>query len=351
MPTREERLSGGLIGLLVGDALGVPYEFHPASALPPRDAIEFDPPAGFARAHRGVAPGTWPDDGAQALCLLASLLHCDRFDPQDFSNRLVNWCDHGYMAIDGQVFDIGIQTSQAIARLRAGVPALEAGGAETLSQGNGSLMRVLPLALWSRGTDEALVRDAQDQSRVTHGHLTVQACCALYCLWARRTLEGAYDAWDEAVAALRSIYRDQPALRGALEGDIRPDEPRTVGGSGYVIDCLFSARQALEAGSYEAVVKAAVALGNDTDTTACVAGGIAGVRDGAAAIPARWRDQLRGWSNVAGLRQSLLDRTADDAEAVTLWRPVGPAELMLIREASMRAFPPRLPDQPIFYRC
>ena len=75
---------------------------------------------------------------------------------------------------------------------------------------------------------------------------------------------------------------------------MKPDHPPTGHGSGYVVDCLNSARLVLDAGSYESVVKAAIALGNDTDTTACVAGGIAGLRDGVKAIPDRWRSALRG---------------------------------------------------------
>jgi ADP-ribosylglycohydrolase len=155
-------------------------------------------------------------------------------------------------------------------------------------------MRVLPLALWHRGADAGLVADACAQSRVTHGHPRAQACCALYCLWARRTLEEAADPWAAAVAALRDLLPGDSPLRFELEWAIRPDDPPGGGGSGYVVDCLRSARGALGAGAYEQVVRAAVALGHDTDTTAAVAGGIAGLRDGLGAIPARWREGLRG---------------------------------------------------------
>src|SRR5262245_43960136 len=127
MPTRAERIEGGLIGLLVGDALGVPYEFSHPAALPPPELIEFTPPPDFTRAHQGTPPGTWSDDGAQALCLLDSLLACGRFDAEDLGQRLMRWHDEGYLAVDGRVFDIGIQTGRALARLREGVPALEAG--------------------------------------------------------------------------------------------------------------------------------------------------------------------------------------------------------------------------------
>jgi ADP-ribosyl-[dinitrogen reductase] hydrolase len=294
MPSREERVEGGLVGLLVGDALGVPYEFYPPEEIPPAAAIEFEPPAGFRPAHWGVPPGTWSDDGAHALCLLASLLGCDRLDPEDLGRRLLNWYLSGYMAVDGKVFDIGNQTVRALAALKDGVPALQAGPAEERSNGNGSLMRVLPLALWHRGNDARLVEDACLQSRVTHGHPRSQVCCALYCLWARRTLEGVDDPWGAAVAALRGIVAEDSPLRVELEGTVRPDDPPDGRGGGHVVDCLHSARLAVQAGPYERAVKAAVAIGNDTDTTAAVAGGIAGLRDGIAAIPRRWVEALRG---------------------------------------------------------
>ena len=308
MITHTERIEGGLIGLLVGDALGVPYEFHPPADIPPLTEIEFTPPPGFRRAHAGVPPGTWSDDGAQALLLLASLLDCGKFDAEDFGRRLVAWYDEGYMAVDGQVFDVGIQTGQAIRALRGGTPALQAGGTDEWSNGNGSLMRVLPLALWHRGTDEELVADAHRQSQVTHGHLRSQVCCALYCLWARRVLAGGALPWEDALATLRRIYDKQPAARAELDYHIRPLDEAGVSGSGYVVDCLRSALWASNQGAYEAALKAAISLGHDTDTTACVTGGIAGVRDGIQAIPQRWREGLRGQAIVAPLLQRLLDR-------------------------------------------
>jgi ADP-ribosylglycohydrolase len=311
MLTIAERIEGGLLGLLIGDALGVPYEFNPPQALPPLDEIEFKPPAGFRRSHGQVPPGSWSDDGAQALALLASLLVQGKLDVEDFGQRLVAWYEQGYLAVDGIVFDVGIQTRRAIQAMRAGTPAAKAGPAEESANGNGSLMRVLPLALWHRGSDRELVEDARRQSWPTHGHLRAQLCCALYCLWARRLLEETADPWPAAVRALRDIYGPGSAEDEELERHIRPDDPPQGNGSGYVVDCLHSARLAVQAGSYEQVVKAAVALGNDTDTTACVAGGIAGIRDGVSAIPQRWHEQLRGKELVEPLLQQLVrHRTA-----------------------------------------
>lgn len=310
MINRSERIEGGLVGLLVGDALGVPYEFHPPGRIPAEDQIEFEPPRGFPRAHRGTPPGTWSDDGAQALCLLASLLERGRFDQEDLGRRLLDWYRQGYMAIDGQIFSVGVQTSRALAVLQGGVPAGAAGPSEEHDNGNGSLMRVLPLALWHQGSDLDLVVDASAQSQITHGHLRSQVCCALYCLWARRALEGVEAPWVAAVASLRALKpRLHPEFFDELETVVRPDEAPRGRGGGYVLDCLHSARLAVEAGGYEQVVRAAIRLGHDTDTTACVAGGVAGVRDGIGAIPERWRIGLRGREMFEPLLRELVARS------------------------------------------
>jgi ADP-ribosylglycohydrolase len=306
--TRLDRIAGGLLGQLVGDACGVPYEFHAAAEIPPLAAIEMTPPEDFRRAHRGVPVGTYSDDGAQALCLLASLLERGTLDPDDFARRLVAWFEDGYCAVDGDVFDCGVQTGQAIRALMGGAAALSAGPASEQANGNGSLMRVLPLALWHTGVDAALVRDAHRQSRVTHGHPRSQVCCALYCLWARRILDEHPEPWASAVESLREIYDGDEKWLGELEFHVRPDDLSPGRGGGYVVDCLRSARWAVDQGGYEDVIRASIALGNDTDTTACVAGGIAGLRDGQGAIPIRWRAALRGGELFEPLLAGLLDR-------------------------------------------
>ena len=149
---------------------------------------------------------------------------------------------------------------------------------------------------------------------MTHGHLRAQLCCALYCLWARRTLEGAEQPWAAAVAALRALCPEGSEEYRELEDHVRPVAPPGGQGTGYVVDCLHSARLAVAAGPFETAVKAAVALGEDTDTTAAVTGGIAGLRDGVGAIPARWRAALRGRELYEPLLQELLTREEEADE-------------------------------------
>lgn len=301
---------GGLYGLLIGDALGVPYEFHSAEEIPPYDKIEMRPPAGYCRAHAGVKPGTWSDDGAQALCLLDSLVSCGAFELNDFSDRLLAWYQEGKWAVDNIVFDIGVQTSEALNAYKMGKKPQECGMMRPNGKGNGALMRVLPLAMWHRGTDRELIADAHEQCLITHGNPCNQVCCALYCLVARALLSGAdfKSALEKAIAVLRNIYHEMPEYEQELEWSIRPDEPWIGNGSGYVADCLRSAFMIMgQADSYEDAVKRAIMLGDDTDTTACVTGGLAGILFGFDNIPSRWYEALQGKSEVFLLEKYLED--------------------------------------------
>ncbi len=228
-----ERLTGAVWGHLVGDALGVPYEFLRPDRI---GTVEFR----GGGSHRQPA-GTWSDDGALMLALLDSLLRdpaagTPRFDTADQARRFVAWADDGDYTPDGDgLFDIGGATSAGLARFRSGVPAEAAGPSDDRSNGNGSLMRILPLALVERDIPDAeLVDHAHRASAVTHGHPKAQATCALYVLVARRLLAGARrtEALREARSGLRTIYgvRDDASSRLAaldlLEIMDRPDRQR-----------------------------------------------------------------------------------------------------------------------------
>ena len=308
---------GGLVGLLIGDAVGVGYEFRAPERLPSRDQIEMTTPVEFRRSHAGVPVGTWSDDGAQALCLLASLLERGKLSLTDFAGRLLKWLDDGYMAVGGDVFDVGIQTTKALRKLRDGTSPLESGGASEMDNGNGSLMRVLPLALCHTGSDEALVRDAHLQSLPTHAHPRSLIACAFYCLVAKGYLRKLNDPWSWADSHLAEIYQkwpnEQERSTFLIELDVlrrfpKTDKPR---GTGYVVDTIWSAKKALEEESFEDVVRTAILFGHDTDTTAAVAAGLAGVRFGIEGIPTRWLVQLRGYSLVEPLIAPLLARITE----------------------------------------
>ncbi|MFM0324901.1 ADP-ribosylglycohydrolase family protein [Caballeronia glebae] len=168
MQGRLDRLRGGVYGLLVGDALGVPYEFHDASKIPAEDEIEMDPPQVFRRAHAGVPVGTWSDDGAQALCLFDSLNRNRSLDLVDFAEQLLAWYEDGHMTPDRKVFDVGIQTRRALDALKRGVDASQAGPSGERDNGNGALMRCLPVLLVASSTED-VIDLAMKQGIVTHG--------------------------------------------------------------------------------------------------------------------------------------------------------------------------------------
>ena len=305
------RIKGGIYGLLIGDALGVPYEFHMKDDIPPMEQIEMIPPKDFLRAHAGTEPGTWSDDGAQALCLLDSLLEKGKFDLTDFSDKVLNWYENGLWAVDGRVFDIGIQTSMALSMYKNGGKPKDCGNIRPDGKGNGALMRVLPLVLWHTGTDEELVSDAHKQCLITHGNITNQDCCALYCLIGREILNGEpfKIALENSVAKLRDIYSDKHEYLEEYLFRLQPDEPDIwIGkGGGYVVDSLRSAVMIMKtAVSYEDAIKQSVALGDDTDTTACITGGLAGIYFGYDNIPERWLKSLRDSDKAEKLVNSLL---------------------------------------------
>ena len=301
--TLPERLAGGIWGHLVGDAAGVPYEFKQPGQI---GAIEF----GGGGAH-GQPVGTWSDDGALMLALLDSLLRDrsagkDRFDPADQGQRFLAWADTKQYTPDGDGrFDIGGATRAALARLRQGTPAEAAGGTDDMSNGNGSLMRILPLALVERDiADETLVDHARRASAVTHGHPIAQTACALYCLVARRLLAGAEPT--AALADARKLLRSLCAGRDAQALDTL-EAWTGRSGQGYVVDAFWSAWDAFAgAAGYREAIERAIQYGNDTDTTACIAGGLAGVHWGIDGIPPEWLAVMRGRSIVAPLVDRLI---------------------------------------------
>ncbi|MBW3086750.1 ADP-ribosylarginine hydrolase Tri1 [Austwickia sp. TVS 96-490-7B] len=297
-----ERRRGGLWGLLVGDALGVPYEFHSASAIPSRELIDMVPPVGFDRTYPDVPAGTWSDDGATALALLDSLHRRSRLDLSDLAGALLDWRDHGRYAVDGHTFDVGGQTNRALDALVRGVPAEECGGVDERSNGNGSLMRALSLSLWHLGKDKDLIEAAAAQSLPTHAHPRAQVCCMVFCGWSRRLLYGgaAGPSFDEALHQVRDVLSGQDPRRTELDRHLLPALNDPIRGTGYVVHSLLAARHLLiRYDEYADVVRAAVALGDDTDTTAAIAGGLAGIRAGEHGIPMRWREMLRGQDILA----------------------------------------------------
>lgn len=304
--TSQYQIKSALYGLLIGDAVGVPYEFNDAKTLAKLDTIDMVPPKNFQRSHAGELPGTWSDDGAQMLCLFASLKACGKFDIYDIADRFVAWYDRGYMAINHRVFDVGIQTSRSLHEYKLSKNPYTSGLVVENGRGNGSLMRVLPVGLHSEYSDQQLIDYSHQQSLITHGDAVPQICCALYSLWVSSIINGLSikHAYEYAVNTLTEHYQSRDDFLYQLEERVRPlDYALTGKGGGYVIDSLRSVRDVLlNTDNYRDVIINSILLGDDTDTTAAIAGGIAGLYYGYDAIPQPWVDLLAG----KGLVEELL---------------------------------------------
>jgi ADP-ribosylglycohydrolase len=310
-PTRGDlatRLAGGVWGHLVGDAVGVPYEYQPAR---PATRVLFG-----AKGTWGQPPGTWSDDGALMLALLDSLLETG-FDTTDQARRAGEWYRRKAYTPDGEGrFDIGSTTRDALRAFGGGTPAEEAGPTHEQANGNGSLMRILPLALVERDIPDAeLATHAHRASRVTHGTARAQVACALYSILVRRLVDGSGGraaALADARRSLRDIYEgaganEHLAALDHLEGYTER------GGRGRVWDSLWSAWDAFAgAGDYRETIQRAVAYGNDTDTTAAIAGGLAGIRWGIGGIPWEWLAGMRG----RGVVEPLVHRLVVDTNPI-----------------------------------
>jgi ADP-ribosyl-[dinitrogen reductase] hydrolase len=297
-----QRLSGAVWGQLVGDALGVPYEF-----TDPHDAADVT-----FRGHGtwNKPPGTWSDDGSLMLAALESELERG-FDPADMAERFLRWDAEGAYTPDGEGrFDIGGTTARALDRLRHGVTTTDAGPAEEQANGNGSLMRILPVALVERDLPDAeLAAHAHLSSRVTHGHPLAQVSCALYVLACRALLRGV--ARDEAIGtaalALRAVYAEDTTLAEHRTALAAVEAYTGRAGRTFVVDSLWSAWDAFAgADSYRDAVVRAVCYGSDTDTTASICGGLAGIYWGLDAIPVEWRSAMRGSTIVDPLIERLV---------------------------------------------
>jgi len=294
---KSERIAGGIWGAIVGDALGVPVEFTS------REERQRDPVTGMrGYGTHNQPPGTWSDNSSLLLCTVEALT--GEYSPAHLAELFLAWKEQGYMTSHGSVFDIGIATSAAIMRIKQGVAPEEAGGAGERDNGNGSLMRILPVALcYANAPVEEMLGIAHRVSSLTHRHPRSQMACGLYCLMAKALLEGKapQEAYQYMIEQGQQYYIVAPFdnehrhFARLFSGNIAEVPEAEIATSGYVVHTLeASIWSLLNSSSYEETVLKAVNLGDDTDTTGCVAGGLAGVYCGMDGIPAEWLGVIEG---------------------------------------------------------
>jgi ADP-ribosyl-[dinitrogen reductase] hydrolase len=294
-----------LLGIAVADALGVPVEFNSRESLTARPVTGMRE---FGSHHQPA--GTWSDDSSLAFCLAESL--CNGYDLADQAKRFVAWRNEAYWSARGRVFDIGIATNAAIMELARGRNPTLAGGREEGDNGNGSLMRILPLIAYLKDLPIAeRFEKVREVSSLTHGHIRSVIACFLYTEFALRLLAGYLPG--AAILHLRTevlaFMTGHPLCPGSEiekfhrvlflqvgrydQIAIEDEAAELVHSSGYVVSTLEASLWCLfQTESYADAVLTAVNLGKDTDTTAAVTGGLAGLFYGAKSIPAEWLDVL-----------------------------------------------------------
>jgi ADP-ribosylglycohydrolase len=302
-PSVKAQVHGGILGAVVGDALGLPFEGATREWLAGEqvNGMTGDGP-------HGRPAGTWSDDSSLLLCVASSL--CSGYRPDHIASNFLSWWREGLWTPSGMPFGYGSTIAAAIQRMLAGVPALEAGLDGEGANGNGSLMRTLPVALYFSKQRRRMLNAAHEVSALTHAHPRSQMCCGIYCLVASYLLEGAQkrEAVEAAVRYAGAHYRGEPweAERPHLEailtlGLVDLDRYQVRSG-GYVVETLEAALWSLLRGrSYRNTLLIAVNLGGDTDTVGCVTGGLAGTHYGTDNLPAEWVEKLARLDDIEHL--------------------------------------------------
>lgn len=291
-----DRISGAILGAVIGDALGVPVEMRS------RESLKRFPVIGMREFGVHHQPkGTWSDDSSLMLCLLETII--EGYELKKLAEKFVAWKDSGYLTPHGRVFDIGIITRSAIDKIKKGYDLSEVGGSHEDDNGNGSLMRILPLVfLYNSRHDDERFKLIAEVSSLTHGHIRSILACKFYLDYAYRLLSGAdkVTAYEENCVAFLEFFnksdikeKEKRVFTKVLDGNLHRRNEDEIRSSGYVVNTLTAAIWSfLKSDNYKASVLRAVNLGEDTDTTGIVAGGLAGMYYGYENIPKEWISEV-----------------------------------------------------------
>jgi ADP-ribosyl-[dinitrogen reductase] hydrolase len=293
----EDRFRGCLIGLAAGDAVGTTVEFRPRGSFAPLvDMVGGGP--------FGLRPGEWTDDTSMALCLAASLIECGRFDAADQARRYVRWWHEGYMSSNGRCFDIGVTVSDSLRRFeRTGNPL--AGSSDPDAAGNGCIMRLAPVVMFFYPDEQEAVRNAVESARVTHQAPECLDACRLFAQILYRALAGA--AKQDLLLGSAGRFTGAASIAAIASGHYLEKTEHQIRGSGYVVASLEAALWCFHTtSSFRECILRAANLGDDADTTAAVAGQVAGAYYGLAAIPEEWRNKLARRDEIVAMADGLM---------------------------------------------
>lgn len=305
-----------LLGVATGDALGVPYEFSGRETMQKKPATDM---IGF-RVHN-QPPGTWSDDSSLTFCLAEAML--SNYQLQTVSKNFVKWKNESYWSARGSVFDIGMTTSRAISRLEEIISQNQKEDfkllryeAEEYDNGNGSLMRILPLLF------EIYNKDLQSQfemvwanSSLTHRHIRAAMACMIYLKLAENLVKknDKFNAYNQTRTEIAELWdqmnfasREKAHFQRVIQTDISGYSEETIMSGGYVIESLEASFWCLlSTDSYESAVLKSINLGHDTDTTGAITGGLAGIYYGWQNIPEYWIVNLAHLEDILDLGEKL----------------------------------------------
>lgn len=287
------KVKDGITGLVVGDALGVPVEFTS------KEALDENPVTGMmGNGTYSMPKGTWSDDSSMTLATMQSIVQKDGIDYEDIMNEFSLFV-HEDKYSQYHTFDYGNTTINAIIKFDNGIDALKCGGAGERDNGNGSLMRILPMA-FIPGID---YKSIENVSALTHAHERSKIACVLYIEIARSMLSEKLEISEHierACEKIRKHYEGSDELvhfKRIFENDL--DE---VESSGYVmktLECVLNCL--LTTSCYKDAVLKAVNYGRDTDTVGAICGGLAGIYYGFDDIPSEWIEDIPQIDYVFGL--------------------------------------------------
>ena len=291
------KVKDGIIGLIVGDALGVPVEFKS------RDELEKNPVTEMKSYGTYSQPaGTWSDDSSMTIATMTSIINKKGIDYDNIMNEFCQWSHHDkHTNSDDGCFVIGNATSKALNKFNSGTPALECGGLGEWDYGNGSLMRILPLAFIPDIDYETI----GNISGLTHAHKRVKIACILYIEIAKSMLANKNLSIDEHISnaneKIKEYYKDSKSLESFknIFDNYCPEEHYGRAHAIYTLESVLHCLRNTD--NYKDAVLKAVNMGHDTDTTAAICGGLAGIYYGFDSIPIDWIEQINRIDEVLSL--------------------------------------------------
>ena len=313
----SEKIKDALLGFATGDALGVPVEFETRESLCRNPVSRM-----LGNMFLNQPPGTWSDDSSLVFCTCESL--CNGYNLEDIALQFSNWKNNRFWTPHGRVFTIGIQTQKAITRIDRfiemgiRIKPYSSEGVNEKENGNGSLMRILPLAFYLKDFSiEDRFTVIRDVSALTHPHIRAIIGCFIYIQFAIAILKGhnKNKAYEELQHATNNFLvkkldsRETIYYSRILNEAIGGFSEKSIESTPYVVHSLESALwSVMRSNNYRDTVLQAVNLGGDTDTIGALAGGLAGIMYGMEQIPEDWLSVLARKDDIIDLATRFADK-------------------------------------------